>query len=434
MKLAEIFCDNMILQWGSGTQIFGEGEGSGFVEFSCNRVEFEANNGRFIVDLPYLNLGDNFDMVVSLEDESVTIKNILVGEVFLAGGQSNMELTLADAENTGICDLPMVRVFEVKVADENETSESGWQICCGDVSKISAVAYYFAQRLQSEVEVPIGIISCNQGASRIHSWVSKEVSQKPIFKKSIDLHNEKEELYKFNLDNFLYYNKLLKIVPYTIKGALWYQGESNAVKGEAEHYCEMFSELVFHWRSLWKCDLPFYTVQLMPYIQGPWLVDWAMVRKQQERASKTIPDVYMVTLFDTGETDEIHPKKKRGVGLALADCVLNTLFNRTELEYSGPVLREWKKKGHTAELVFDHTKELMLDCDWCMDTYIYDSTGQHYEVNERTAKAKIAGNRLIVEWGNELDPIGIKMGYWNAPNHKLKNECGYLASPFDVRF
>lgn len=434
MKLADIFCDNMVLQRGDKTQIYGEGDGCGCIEFLSNKIDFKAENGRFSVTLPKLKAGECFDMTISLEGDTTTIKNILVGDVYLAAGQSNMELPLADTENTDICDLPEVRYFKVPSVINHEVCVDGWMSCCGDVSRVSAVAYYFAQRLNGETGVPIGIVSCNQGGSRIQSWVSKEVSQKDIFKKSLELHNEIDELYKFNLDNFLYKNYLLKIVPYTINGVLWYQGESSAVRGEAENYCGMLTELVSFWRKLWDCEFPFYVVQLMPYIAGPWFGDWAMVRAQQEKASKTIPGVYLTTLFETGESNEIHPKQKKCVGTALANAVLNTLFDRKELEYCGPVLKEWKKCGNTAELVFDHAEGLMLDCDWFIDTYIYDSNGIHYEVNGRTATGRIEGDKLYVSWLENIDPVGIKMGYWNAPLHKLKNGSGYLASPFDVRF
>ena len=159
------------------------------------------------------------------------------------------------------------------------------------------------------------------------SWAPEEVSQKAAFRKSLELHNEVDELYKFKLNNFLYYNCLMKIVPYTLKSVLWYQGESNAVRGEAENYCEMF-----------------------------------------------------------------------------------------------------------AELVFDHTEGMWLDCDWFIDTYIYDSEDIHYQINGRTATATIEDNKLYISWTNGINPVGIKMGYWNAPTHKLKNKSGYLASPVDVRF
>lgn len=434
MKLAEIFGDGMVLQRGSNTQVFGEGDGCGYIEFLDNRIDFKAEDGRFSVVLPELNAGEEFDMTVSLEGETKVIRNVLVGDVYLAAGQSNMELTLKDSEKIDICDLPLVRQFRVPPVIPSETYLSGWQCACGDMSELSTVGYYFSKRLHRETNVPIGIICCNQGASRIQAWVSKEVSQNPVFKKSLELHNEIDELYKFNLNNFLYYNSLMKIVPYTIKGVLWYQGESNAIKGEAENYCGMFSALVEHWRKLWDNDLPFYTVQLMPYMQDPWHSDWAMVRKQQEKASKTISHVYMITLFDTGESTEIHPRKKDCVGTALANAVLNTQFNRKEIEYSGPVLVEWKKTGNTAELVFDHADGMWLDCDWFIDTYIYDSDGIHYQINGRTATGTIEENRLCISWLDGINPVGVKMGYWSAPIHKLKNNSGYLASPFDVRF
>ena len=433
MKLAEIFCDNMVLQQGNRTEIFGEGEGVGCIEFLNHKIDFTAN-GHFSVILPPLTAGDSFDMTISLGEESVTVKNILVGEVFLAGGQSNMELTLNDTEKIGICDMPNVRCYKVFAPDDECFGENRWQICCGDVSNISAVAYYFAQRLNAETGVPVGIISCNRGGSRIHSWVPEEVTQKEVFKNSLMLHSPIDELYSFNLDNYLYKNCLLPIAPYTVKGVLWYQGESNAVIGEAEHYCGMLSELISHWRGLWKAELPFYVVQLMPYIANPWYADWATVRAQQEKASKTIPNVYMTTLFDTGEAYEIHPTKKKCVGTALANAVLNTLCGRCDLEYSGPVISEWKKSGNTAELTFTHAKGLKLDFDWFAETYIYDENGIHFEVNGRTASAEIKDNKIFVSWIDGINPVGIKMNYWNGATPRLINDSGYFVSPFDVVF
>ena len=439
MKLADIFCDNMVLQRGSNTLIYGNGRGKGAVEFLNHKIEFESVNEKFMVTLPELKGGEVFDLTIALDGEKTVIKNVIAGDVYIAAGQSNMGLRLGEVGETDICENSEFRYFnEPNDASDNMVvsyKNNGWQMCKSDSAKeFSALAYYFAMKLNKETGVPIGIISCNKGASRIHSWVPKDITKKQIFAQSLKLHDETDELYKFNFNNWLYYNKLVNIVPYTVKAVLWYQGESNTGIGEADNYCGMLKELIEHWRSLWNCNLPFYIVQLMPYLTNPDFSDWAKVREEQEKASKIIPNVYMTTLFDTNESDNIHPKNKRCIGEALKNAVLNTLFGYQEMEYSGPIVNECNRNGNTAELSFTHARGMMLDCTWFMDTYLFDKNGKHYEVNGRTVEGRIEGNKLYITWNTDIEPVGVEMGYWNVPMHKLKNDSGYLASPFKLYF
>ena len=439
MKLADIFCDNMVLQRGDNTFIFGTGSGNGVIEFLDNKIEFKSENDRFVVLLPTLKAGDVFDITVTLGEEKQIIKNVIVGDVYIAGGQSNMAFTLGDTVNIEFHNNPDIRYYcEPTTVDADMNImrvNKGWRLFEGeDVLDFSAVAYYFAIKLNKKTGVPVGILACNMGASAIQSWVSKETSQKEVFKEALKHHDEKRELYKINFNNWLYYNKLLNVVPYTAKAVLWYQGEHNTEIGEAEKYCGMLKELIYNWRDIWNCNFPFYIVQLMPFLTNHCYSDWAMVRNEQLKASKTIEDVYMVTMFDTGEANDIHPKNKKCVGEALSNAVMNTLFGFNEIEYCGPIVESCIKNGNTAEITFSHADGLRLDCIWFIDTYVYDKNGIHYEVNGRTATGEISGNKLYITWNDDIEAVGMKMGYWNTPMHKLKNSSGYLASPFNIEF
>lgn len=439
MTLGDIFCDNMMLQRGCETIIYGEGNGNGYIEITGKTISFSTQNGKFKVVLPELKAGENFDMTISLDGDTRIIKNILVGDVYIAAGQSNMEMSVVNTFETETESNPDIRYFaEGTNIDENGNisySNKGWRICDKeDALSYSAVAYHFAQRLNTKTGVPVGIISCNKGASGVQTWVPEEVTLKPFFATTMRLKQDKYQLYKFNLNNCLYYNKLLKIVPYTVNGVLWYQGESNSIVGEAENYLEMFRELVEHWRSLWNKELPFYVVQLMPYLSNPDYSDWATVRDAQIKASKTISNVYTVTMVEVKDLLDIHPKNKKSVGEALANAVMNTLLGLKNIEYSGPVAESCTIYGNTAEITFSHANGMWLDHTWFEDLYIFDKEGINYEVNGRTADFNINENKLVITWDDEIKPIGIKMGYWNIPKHKLKNESGYLASPFKILF
>ena len=440
IKLAEIFSDNMMLQRGLETIVYGEGDnGKGHIEIQGKKLEFVCENGKFEVILPELKAGDNFDMTICLGNDTRTIKNILVGDVYIAAGQSNMELQVLDTFEIETEDNLNIRYFEegTKVNGDGiiTYTNEGWRICeKEDALRYSAVAYHFAQKLNKKTGVPVGIVSCNKGASGIQTWVSKDITSKPCFAPTMYLKQDKYQLYKFNLNSCLYYNKLLKVVPFTANGILWYQGESNSDVGEAGNYLDMLKELISHWRSLWNKELPFYIVQLMPYLSNPDYSDWAKVRDAQIRASKTIPNVHTVTMVEVSDLSEIHPKNKKCVGEALANAVMNTLFDLKDTEYSGPVAEKCVVTENSVEVTFSHADGMWLDHTWFEDLYIFDGNGMSYEVNGRTADWEIKDDKLIVTWDKDIKPIGIKMGYWNAPKHKLKNSSGYLASPFKMLF
>ncbi len=429
MKLADIFTDNMVLQRDKKIAVFGEGIGNGRIEFCGKTTEFVSEDKRFCVYLPPESAGGPYSMVVTLNGETVILQNILVGDVFLAAGQSNMELTCKDTVDIEIIPNDSVRLF-TEGHDCDGTLENiyehptPWTVCNEQTAAdFSAIGYGVARILQETVGVPIGIISCNKGASRVDAWTVPAIVQDPEYQEKIKIKHIDYELCRFNQNSWLYIHKLLPIVPYTIKGVLWYQGESNAITAEGVHYCELLRLMIENWRSLWQDALPFYLVQLMPYGLVDWL-DSAVIRSQQALAAKKIQNVFLTTLVNTGEADNIHPTKKATISKALTNAVLSSLYGY-DVEYCGPLVDQIKRTEDTITLHFTHADGLHIIGNGLQDVYLYDETGKECVFDYKIEKDSLKLFGPQVKNGSE-----ISFGYQNAPEHNLYNAAGFLASPF----
>ena len=431
MHLAEIFIDHMVLQRDQKICVFGFGQGIGEIEFCGKKYAFTSCSENFRVYLDPQNAGGPYEMRVTLNENTQIIKDILIGDVYIASGQSNMEMMLCDTQNVEYFSNDNIRFFtEPNTADEDGNLlcyNAEWRLCQGkNIDKFSAIGYYFANELQKNIAVPVGIISCSKGASRVDAWTSPDIVKQADYQKMISIKHNDYHVYKFNHNSWLYENKLLNIVPFANSGVLWYQGESNRGTEEGKYYTKLLEIMIKNWRELWQYNMPFYCVQLMPYNESSDVADWAMIRSQQELASKTIDNVYLVTLFNTGESDEIHPTKKKNVAYALANAVRKVQFNES-IEYSGPVLKEFNRIKNVVELTFTHAEGLSINGDNLCDTYVYD-------INDKLLKFDILIQKNILKIICEDNNIPnlVTMGYNNAPEHNLYNSSGYLASPFKI--
>ena len=438
MIFPEIFSDHMVFQREKPIRIFGNGYGSGTVFFDGKIRSFRAE-GDFIVEFPAHRAGGPYEIIITFSNDApepgerknvrLILRDVMVGDVFLAGGQSNMEFRLRDADATErtLEKLPKVRYFEEPHSANGEMElsfrEKKWELFTPENEPdFSAVAYYFACKYSAETDVPLGIVSCCRGASRADAWMSPETEDSEEVCRLTEIHHEDKEIYRFNQGHWLYENKLKNVIPFALKGVLWYQGESNRRYEEAVHYDRLFEILVKDWRRMWADELPFYTVQLMPFDEAPEKADWAEVRAAQERASKNIPGVRMVTLFDTGEASEIHPTRKKGVGEALAKAVLADA-GKPET-YSGPVLKSAKFSKDGAVLSFLYDEGLFIDGDTPKDLEAF-SKGKKLEPD-----AAVIDGKLVLSGARGIDEV--RLGFRNACFHNLKNSAGYLASPFRI--
>lgn len=431
MKLAEVFSNDMVFQRGKKICVFGTGDGEGKIEFCGNTVEFKSENGSFRAYLPEMEAGGPYDMIVTLNGEKTTYTNILVGDVYIAAGQSNMQLSLKGTSDIELADNPNIRFFTEPHAyyfeNQRTCDLAVWHKCIGEESLgMTAVGYYFAKHLYEQNGVPVGIISSNWGSSRVDAWTAPEIVETEEYQALMPVKGQSYYERLFNQGSWLYLNKILPIVPYTVSGVLWYQGESNSKTEESVTYATRLNMLIENWRDIWNDKLPFYCVQIMPYDIPGTESDWGAIRQQIEYVSKHTEKAYMTTLVKTGEAKLIHPTRKKSVGIALAKAVLCEYFGITQ-EYCGPVYEnvEWIENG--IKVTFSHADSLEIRGEYLEDTYVYNEEGVAFTVYPETD-----GNVLTLTWDESIVPVRVSMGYANNPTHNLYNGEGYLASPFNL--
>lgn len=431
MRLADIFSDHMVLQRDMPICIYGTGTGTGSITFCGETVDFTITKEVFRVMLSPQPAGGPHDMTVTLNGETTVIHDILMGDVYIAGGQSNMEFRMNRATDMQGEDLPQVRFFKEphNINDSGEISIDGfigWRVCTPEsAADFTAIGGQFAMDMYHYTGVPVGVLSCSKGASCIESWTDPKVTEAEAYRQWMAVPHYDYDHCGGNHDNWLFLNKLLNLIPYGISGAMWYQGESDRNPETAQNYDKMLEAMIGSWRKLWGYNFPFYLVQLMPFNEGV-KADWATIRAKQEKVCRTGDNIYLTTLVDTQEIHDIHPPRKRVTAGALANAVKRVQFG-ADVEYCGPVLATHTVNGNTAALTFCHADGLCIKGDTLTDTFVLDAEGAEHPVT-----AALQGNTLTLTWDATLQPVAITMGYRNAPEHNLYNAAGYWASPFKV--
>ena len=272
LTLAPVFGDHMVLQRDLPIRIFGWGKGSGAITFLGETRNITAGEKGWSVLFPALPAGGPYEMTLRLDGETRTLRDILIGEVWLAGGQSNMEALLKDmAADPGMeKDIPQVRCITLPPPTAPDLPGI-WRPCTWEAAQdLTAGGSAFARCLHETLAGPVGIVSCNQGASRVESWTDPALLEEAGLRLPPEDTHEDEKVFAFNPPGYLYENMLLKVAPYGIRGVIWYQGESNRGCREADGYAARFLLMEQNWRRLWdNSRLPFLTVQLAPFGDVP---------------------------------------------------------------------------------------------------------------------------------------------------------------------
>ena len=432
MKLASIFTDKMVLQRGKEIRIFGEGEGCGFVDFHDTRVPFCCENGRFLATLPPESAGGPYTLSVTLGEECITLSDILVGDVYLTAGQSNIAAKMDETIDIEPLECDRVRLLlrgfnERDYANQTDDGNGEvWQYATKNGSyRFSAIGVEFARQLYKRTGVPVGIVATAIGSSRVDAWTPEEIVRTPAYREWVPADYRTFGDYPFNEPGWCFAHKLLPITPFSIAGVLWYQGESNTKPPACYHYAALLETMIGAWRAAFRDDtLPFYIVQLPPYCSTVEGASWVDVRVGQARAARTVPFVKMITTPETGEARMIHPARKAGVALALVRAVLTDMIGAEE-EYSGPVAERFERLEHGLRITFSHATGLFILGDHMTDTFAFDRRGV-----AMTVAAEIEGNTLTLSWRRDVPAARVSMGWQNDAHHNLYNAAGYLASPF----
>lgn len=443
VKLPAIIGNNMVLQRDEPVPVWGWDEAGTLVTVTLGEAKVTAKagaDGKWMVKLPAMKAGGPHTVTIVGAD-TVKLENVLVGEVWFCSGQSNMEWSVKASNNAqqeiAAANYPKIRHIKIPhvpaETPQTEVKSDGWKATTPQtVGDFTAVGYYFGRNLQTQLDVPIGLIGCNWGGTRIEPWTPPEgFKAVPALKDiadKLDSFPQKNAKGEVNHQSplALYNGMVAPLVPYGIKGAIWYQGESN--NGEGMLYHEKMKALISGWRSLWgKSDLPFLYVQLASYHYGnrnP--ADLAGIWEAQT-ATLAVPHTGMAVTVDISNTKNIHPTNKQDVGKRLALWALAQVYGQKDLVYSGPLYKSMKVDGNKIRLTFDHSGSGLASRDGEPLTW-FTIAGD--DKNFVEAEAKIAGNEIVVSSQSVEKPVAVRFAWNQDAEPNLSNKEGLPASPF----
>jgi sialate O-acetylesterase len=502
VKLASIFADNLVLQRDTDVPVWGTATPSETVTvlFAGQETSGKAgDDGRWMVKLAPMPANAEPAELTAREgsgSSSVTLKNLLVGEVWLCGGQSNMALQLRDAfnakEESAAANYPAIRFVTVPAAAHgrptDQPARAKWHVCTPEsAADFAAVAYFFGRSVHREVGVPVGLIETAIGSTGIEGWAPLEgykIATEPALQatyREVASWDPASELGKQahaeafakihawlpqakaalaegkpvppqpllpappkyrNGPTTIYNGTIRPLVPYAIRGAIWYQGEANP--GEGESYELNMKALVTGWRAVWgRDDFPFYYVQLANEGKAVERPDeeqnfrYVPVREAQRRSLK-LPNSGMAVAIDLGEDANGHPRNKKDVGERLALWALAKTYGK-DVPYSGPLYRSVQIDGDRAIISFDHVgKGLMIGDKDGLEPVREIKGGElkHFSIRGedgswRWAEAKIVGDTVVVRSERVTRPVAVRYAdSMNPKGNKLYNREGLPASPF----
>ncbi|MDA8968691.1 hypothetical protein N9F48_01360 [Akkermansiaceae bacterium] len=487
LKLPVIFSDGAVLQQETGAKVWGWSDAGAAITASFdgkNLTTKAAPDGSWSVTFPGLKANaTGQELKVSNGKENVLVKDVLVGEVWLASGQSNMEWRVSNSdgakEEVASAKDPLLRVFvsaNVATATPQNDWSGNWNRTQPDkTGNFTAVGYYFGKRIREEVGVPVGIIECAWGGKPVEAFISEsamkalpeakgliEKKAKAIaawnpeaananFEKQKAAYRTKLEAWKkdkkgrqprgprkpedpavnSSMHSTIFNGMIAPIAGYGARGAIWYQGESNANHGSANEYEELLGCMIKDWRTRWGSDLGFYFVQLANFRQPttkPGIEDdWVVVQDEMRLALKSIPHSGMAIINDIGAANDIHPRNKKDVGGRLARWALAKNYGKTGHVISGPLYSGAEKKDSTMVISFEHGQGLKARNGGPLKRF--EIAGE--DGSWQWAQAKLQDGKVIV-WHDQIKtPTKVRYAWASNPEGaNLVNKAGLPASCF----
>jgi sialate O-acetylesterase len=433
ISLPEIFSDNMVLQQKSEVPFWGWANTGETVTIKADWLDKEiiihvGNQGTWKTTLMTPSAGGPFTVHLKGYNE-ITLKNVLIGEVWLCSGQSNMEWSAQSGINNGeeeiknanYADIRLFTVYHSTSLYPQERLTGQWSPCTPETMRsFSAIGYLFAKILHIELGIPVGIINTSWGGTPAEAWMPEDVIMKDDFLR--DAASKMKPVPWGPVEPGRIYNSMIyPVIPFHIAGVLWYQGEQNTVNAYA--YKELLTGLIKSWRSGWGYDFPFYYAQIAPYRYDTRNVG-VEIRDAQRRVLD-VPNTGMVVTSDIGDTVNIHPKNKQDVALRFANLALDRYYRTKQIEDSGPLYKDMVIDKNKAIISFLHSVGLhsagpKLTCFEIagVDNVFYP------------ADAKIKGEQVLVSSKKVKSPVVVRFAWSNTATPNLFNGANLPASCF----
>ncbi|NCG27987.1 MAG: sialate O-acetylesterase [Verrucomicrobiales bacterium] len=456
VKLPNVIGSGMVLQRDMAVPVWGWAEAGEEVTVSFagqTKKTKTGDDGKWTVSLDPLKANGNGSALTITGKNKITLENVLVGEVWICSGQSNMEWAIKQSmnpkEEAAAANYPQIRLFNVPghtVSPLPKDEGAGqWQVCDpNSANNFSAVGYFFGRRLHKDLKVPVGWIGSNWGGTRIEPWTTLAGFESvPELSKIADqVKNYKQDTRVGGGQPSAIYNSMVHpLTPFAMRGGIWYQGESNGNEGIT--YYQKKHALVNGWRKAFQNkDLAFYWVQLANFQKEndkPEGGDgWAKLREAHTQALD-IPGTGMAVITDIGAANDIHPRNKQDVGWRLAQWALHQTYGQKDLVPSGPLYKSHKVEGKTIRLSFDHVGSgLIVGKKNGLEptAEVKDGKLEHFSISGKDNKwvwadARIDGQTVIVESKEVTEPVAVRYGFtMNPAKANLYNKEGLPAGPF----
>ncbi len=438
--LPALISDNMVLQQNADVTLWGwASDGAEKLKiwgtWGNDTVKTEAKVGKWSATIHTPGAGGPYSVFIQGE-ELTEIKNVLIGEVWVCSGQSNMQMPV-DSMSRGFSGVlnfrqkireanhPSIRFFQVfrRVSDHPQDDCIGkWVVCTPETVKaFSATGYFFSKYLNDSLHIPVGMIHTSWGGTPAETWLPEEVvMSNPEYAAGI------EKLYKQNwwpIRPGQAYNAMIyPLLKYRIAGAIWYQGESNSDNPHV--YRKLFPDLIKTWRKLWGIDFPFYYVQIAPYNYKNGL--GATLVREDQLLALSVPKTGMAVTNDIGNVDNIHPRDKEEVGRRLALWALAKTYGKTGIVFSGPLYKSMKVDKNKIEISFEYVDGGLVKKGKTL-TCFQIAGADHNFVD---AKAAIKGDKVIVYNKKVKTPVAVRFAFSNTAEPNLFNAAGLPASAF----
>ena len=479
VTVPSIIGDHMVLQNGAAIPVWGKADPGEQVTVTLGKQVKKVvtgQDGKWMVKLGRVKGAcAPLEMTIAGKGNTISVTDILVGEVWIGSGQSNMEWPMKWVNNAereiAAANYPEIRLFTVKKnskAEVQDNCEGAWAVCSpATIPDFSAVLFFFGRELHKELKTPMGLINSSWGGTPAEAWTSYQtLSTTPEFKPYFDFWNEKTKDYperKVAFDKAmvewnavaekakaegkpepkgkpevpwstdhpfrpsgLYNGMIMPIVPYAIKGAVWYQGETNA--GQAYTYRKLLPAMITDWRNVWGGKpFSFYFVQLANFMERkpePEGSAWAELREAQNM-TLSLKNTGQAVIIDIGDAKDIHPKNKQDVGKRLALNALAKDYHK-HVVYSGPTYKSMKVKGNEIILSFKDTKGGLVAKGGTLKSFAIAGADEKFV----WADAVIKGKKIIVSSEKVAAPVAVRYAWADNPECTLYNGAGLPASPF----
>lgn len=436
ITLPSLVSSDMVLQQNTEIRLWGWGEPLEEVEIvtSWNGEVVKTvtdSHANWSVQVMTPEAGGPYEIKISGYNQ-ILLENVLIGEVWICSGQSNMQWPLSGGINRGeeeiaSADLPDIRLFQVvrrSARAEQIDLQGQWQVCQPETAKdFSAIGYYFAKQIQQNLKVPVGIINSSWGGTPAEAWIPENFF---IASDSLRQASDQLEPQPWGPQKPAYaYNAMLHpLRDVSIAGAIWYQGEANVIN--ATYYDFVFSQLIASWRTLWKPELPFYYVQIAPFAYGK-PEEGVMVREAQRRVLHQVENTGMVVISDVADLEDIHPKEKLEVGNRLAQLALKKHYGRLDELVESPELSRIEIEKNKVYVIFDHKEGLYFEPNSPSLFELAGADGVFYPAN-----ARIKNEQVVLMSKKVKEPVYVRFAWGNTSVSNLYNAADLPASSFNT--